>query len=295
MRKPRKNVGTTADMVAKWERGAKGVSPLYRELLAKLYGVTIDQLGLSPGASTASEASPTDRSLLSFLDTAAGLLDQLGAAGAVLHPQMFALWKDEIANRRALFALLDPVAEGCDVPPAATPLDPDAMDQLADRFERLCDTADPSALMTPIAAHVRTVGDALRGHSLGDRQRLLRNRVRVAILAGRVASERLHNTMSARAFYSLAHDDACELGDSSLRATVLGRSAELAISEGSLAAAAEVVRSARELVTPESSINLWLAEIYKRAVSSNRPAGREEPTRAGVEPDPKGKGSAAAA
>jgi hypothetical protein len=29
-------------VVAKCERGAKGVSSLYRELLAKLYGVTID-------------------------------------------------------------------------------------------------------------------------------------------------------------------------------------------------------------------------------------------------------------
>jgi hypothetical protein len=42
------------------------------------------------------------------------------------------------------------------------------------------------------------------------------------------------------AFHSLAHDDTCEVGDSSPRATVLGLSAELAIQEGSLAAAAEV-------------------------------------------------------
>lgn len=42
----RENVGINADMVAKWERGVKGVSPRYRELLCRLFGVTPDQLGL---------------------------------------------------------------------------------------------------------------------------------------------------------------------------------------------------------------------------------------------------------
>lgn len=87
-------------MVAKWEAGRKGISPLYRELLAKLYGVTTAQLDIDSPSDPAGGSSATDRSLLSFLDTAAGLLDQLGAAGAVLQPQLFALWKDEIANRR---------------------------------------------------------------------------------------------------------------------------------------------------------------------------------------------------
>ena len=67
MRKPRKNVGCTADMVAKWEAGRKGISPLYRELLAKLYGVTIAQLGIDPDAKATVDPSATDRSLLSFL------------------------------------------------------------------------------------------------------------------------------------------------------------------------------------------------------------------------------------
>jgi transcriptional regulator with XRE-family HTH domain len=160
-RKPRKNVGCNADMVGRWENGRKGVSPLYRELLAKLHGVTIAQLGIGPEAGTAADSTPTDRSLLAFLDTATGLLDQLGAAGAVLQPQMFALWKDEIANRRAMFALLDPLTAG-PAPAATGPLDLDAVDQLAHQYERLYDTADPAALLTPVAAHVRMLGDALR-------------------------------------------------------------------------------------------------------------------------------------
>ena len=36
----REHAGVNADMVAKWERGVKGVSPRYRELLCHLFGVT---------------------------------------------------------------------------------------------------------------------------------------------------------------------------------------------------------------------------------------------------------------
>jgi transcriptional regulator with XRE-family HTH domain len=260
MRKPRKNVGCNAQMVSKWEAGRRGISPLYRELLAKLYGVTIDQLGIDPDTETAPDSS-TDRSLLSFLDTATGLLDQLGAAGAVLQPQMFALWKDEIANRRAMFALLDPLIEA--VPAKASlPLDLDVVDQLADKYERLYDTADPAALLAPVAAHVQMVGDALRqSQSASDRQRLLRSRVRVAVLAGRLAFQRLKNTMSARAFYSVAHDDARELGDDTLRATVLSHTAQLAAAEGRPVAALDDLTTARTLVSPDSDIAHRLGEI----------------------------------
>lgn len=261
MRKPRKNVGCNADMVAKWENGREGVSPLYRELLAKLYGVTIAQRSIDPETGPAVDSSETDRSLVSFLDTATGLLDQLGAAGAVLQPQLFSLWKDEIANRRAMFALLDPIT---DVPtaPATVPLDLDAADQLADTFEKLYVTADPAALLTPIAAQVRVLGDALRGEvSAGDRQRLLRNRARVAILAGRLAFERLQNSMSGRAFYSVAHDDARELGDDTLRAIVLGRTARIAATEGRKIVAESDITVARKLVPADSSVGRWLATL----------------------------------
>ena len=261
MRKPRKNVGCTADMVAKWEVGRKGISPLYRELLAKLYGVTIAQLGIDPDGAAKAGSSSTDRSLVSFLDSAAGLLDQLGAAGAVLQPQLFALWKDEIANRRAMFALLDPLTQTSSAP-TPTPLDPVAVDQLANTYERLYATADAAALLTPVAAHVRMLGDALQGQlSAGDRQRLLSNRARVAILAGRLAFEHPHNPMSARAFYSVAHDDARELDDDTLRATVLGHTAQLAASEGRRFAAMGDLDAAAKLVADDSPIGQWLAAI----------------------------------
>lgn len=261
MRKPRQTVNTTADMVAKWERGARGISPLNRELLAKLYAVTIDQLGLDPQTAGTANSSPTDRSLVAFLDTASGLLDQLGAAGAVLQPELFALWKDEIANRRAMFALLDPLTADAG-PRSSAPLDLDVLDQLADKYERLHATADPAALLTPVAAHVRIVGEALRAdQSAGARRRLLRNRARVAILAGRIAHEKLGNTMAARAFYSTAHDDAREADDSNLRVIVLGYGAQLAAPEGRLAAALDDLETARRLVSPDSPVGRWLGDV----------------------------------
>jgi hypothetical protein len=60
----RDRVGINADMVAKWERGVKGISPRYRELLCRLFGVIPAQLGLkNTPAVTAERARPlTNRS-----------------------------------------------------------------------------------------------------------------------------------------------------------------------------------------------------------------------------------------
>jgi transcriptional regulator with XRE-family HTH domain len=94
-----------ADMVAKWERGVKGISPRYKALLCQLFGVTPEQLGLKP----ISSATPTPpvhdaESLVSMLDDAASLLDQLGAAGTALAPQMLSAWKDAATSRRTMLA-----------------------------------------------------------------------------------------------------------------------------------------------------------------------------------------------
>ncbi|HSV67963.1 MAG TPA: helix-turn-helix transcriptional regulator [Mycobacteriales bacterium] len=91
-----KNVGVNGDMVAQWERGVKGVSPRYRELLCILFGVTADQLGLGPatrsGTTPRNAPRVADESLVSLLDNAAQLLDQLGATGTLLAPQMLQAW-----------------------------------------------------------------------------------------------------------------------------------------------------------------------------------------------------------
>jgi hypothetical protein len=104
-------VAANADMVAKWERGAKGISPRYRTLLCQLFGITAEQLGIAPAVSAAPGRPVRDpESLVLMLDDAASLLDQLGAAGTALAPQMLPAWKDILTSRRTMLGLLDPAA-----------------------------------------------------------------------------------------------------------------------------------------------------------------------------------------
>lgn len=107
-------VGVNADMIAKWERGDKGISTRYRELLCLLYGATPEYLGIartttrSKTRSSQDAQSPTgtERGLVDALDGAAAILDQLGAAGGILRPRMFDAWKDDVMQRRALLKLM---------------------------------------------------------------------------------------------------------------------------------------------------------------------------------------------
>jgi hypothetical protein len=45
-----------------------------------------------------------------MLDNAAALLDQLGAAGTALAPQILSTWKDGVTGRRTMLGPLDPAA-----------------------------------------------------------------------------------------------------------------------------------------------------------------------------------------
>jgi hypothetical protein len=73
--------------------------------------VTAEQLGFAPVVSAAPERAVRDaESLVSMLDDAASLLDQLGAAGSALAPQMLSAWKDTVTSRRTMLGLLDPAA-----------------------------------------------------------------------------------------------------------------------------------------------------------------------------------------
>lgn len=223
-------IGVTADMVAKWERGAKGISPRYRALLAGVYKVTVDQLGL-PGLARGQADRRDDRSLVAIVDQAAELLSQLGDAGRAIRPQILAALTDDVLSRRTTLSILDAPAPVHSSPTLAE------LDALADQYEAAFGTAAPTALMTALTAHLRMLGEALtHGPSEGTRQRLLRNRARVAILAGRLAADRLANPMVARAHYSLAVDDAYELADRALEAVAHNHAARVALAEGQPAA-----------------------------------------------------------
>jgi transcriptional regulator with XRE-family HTH domain len=261
----RERVGINADMVAKWERGVKGVSPRYRELLCRLFGVTPDQLGLkNTPLVTAERTRPLtdDQSLVAMLDNAAGLLDQLGAAGTALAPHMLHAWKDAVTTRRTMLGLLDPSAtDPVGHARAATATMAD-LEQLTERYHALYETADPAAMLTSVSAHVRLAQDALRQDPVPDeRRRLLRNLAEVAILAGRLAADDLGNTMSGRAYYSVALDAAREVGDDQLTAIVHGHTAQLDAAEGLTVAALDHLDAAREHARSAPAITSWLATI----------------------------------
>lgn len=252
-----------ADMVAKWERGVKGISPRYRALLCQLFGVTAEQLGFAPAVTSApSRPSRDAESLVSMLDDAASLLDQLGAAGTALAPQMLSAWKDTVTSRRTMLGLLDPAAtDPAGHARAATATVTD-FEQLAERYRALHATADPAALLTPVAAHVRMVSAALgREDTPAQRRRLLRNLATVATLAGRLAYEDLGDALSGRAYYSMAADSAREADDDQGAATVLGYAAQLAHAEGMTGAAVDHLVAALAHAEHAPAVAPWLASI----------------------------------
>jgi transcriptional regulator with XRE-family HTH domain len=252
-----------ADMVAKWERGAKGISPRYRALLCQLFGLTAEQLGLAPAIS-ATRTRPTRdaESLVAMLDDAASLLDQLGAAGTALAPQMLSAWKDTVTSRRTMLGLLDPAAADPAGHARAATATIAELEQLAERYEALHATADPAALLTPVAAHIRMVKAGLsRDHTAAERRRLLRNRARVAALAGRLAFEDLGDDLSGRAYYGMATDSAREAQDDQIAAVVLGYTAQLAHTEGMTSAALEHLAAALAHAEHAPALTPWLASI----------------------------------
>ncbi|MGH3783569.1 MAG: helix-turn-helix domain-containing protein [Pseudonocardiaceae bacterium] len=296
----RERAGINADMVAKCERGVKGVSPRYRELLCRLFGVTPDQLGLKNTPSSGTGRTPLladDQSLVAMLDNAAGLLDQLGAAGTALAPHMLHAWKDAVTTRRTMLGLLDPSAtDPAGHARAATATVAD-LEQLAERYHALYNTADPAALLTSVAAHVRMAQGALRqGPAADERRRLLHNLAEVAILAGRLAADDLGNAMSGRAYYSLALDAAREVADDQLTAIAHGHAAKLAASEGMTVAALDQLTAAGEHAQSTPAIASWLAttETTIHADRGNQPAARDALDRAQIALDLVGGRSAPA-
>src|SRR5260221_12402716 len=80
-------VGGNGDIIAKWERGDKKPSPRYRELLSLVFETDAHGLGLGGPVQVAAASGIDDldgNSLIEMLGGAATLLDQLGAAGAIL-------------------------------------------------------------------------------------------------------------------------------------------------------------------------------------------------------------------
>ncbi|HVB43269.1 MAG TPA: helix-turn-helix transcriptional regulator [Streptosporangiaceae bacterium] len=268
-------VGVNADMVSKWERGQKRPTPLYRDMLAEVFSVDAHDLGLggSAPAEAAVRGDVDGNSLIEMLGGAASLLDQLGAAGSILQPRMFDVWKDELMQRRALLKLMG-LATTAGVVPAldrdstrsgkATPSDVQDLDHLADRYQALYHSTAPAVLMTPVVAHLETLRDFLRqGASAQLRRKLFANRARVATLAGRLAFFDLKDSLAARGFYNLALESAREANDHLQAAAALGHVAFIPAAEFCYSAALDYLRAATSQVNkhPDGRLASWLSAV----------------------------------
>ena len=271
----RERVGVNADMVAKWERGEKRPSPRYRDLLCLLFAADAQALGIGVAVqvTASTHSDPDDSSLIATLGGAASLLDQLGAAGAILQPRMFGIWKDELMQRRALLKLIglatttsfvslsegDPSRAGKPTPATAQDLD-----HLAGRYQALYHSTAPAVLMTPVIAHLETLRDLLRqGGAVSVRRRLFTNQARVATLAGRLAFFDLRDSLTARGYYSLALESAGEAGEHLQAAGALAHMAFIPAADHGFAAAVEYLRAAGRHASrrPANRVASWLHAV----------------------------------
>ncbi len=244
------HVGINADMVAKWERGEKRPSPLYRELLCLLFATDAQSLGIGgpAKAETGVHAEADDSSLIEMLGGAASLLDQLGAAGLILQPRMFDVWKDELMQRRS---------------GKVTPQTLQDLDHLADRYQALYHSTAPAVLLTPVVAHLETLRDFLRqGVAVPMRRKLFANRARVATLAGRLAFFDLKDSLAARGYYNLALESAREAGDHLQAAAALGHVAFIPAADFGYSAL-DYLRAASHQAGkhPDGRIASWLSAV----------------------------------
>jgi len=256
------HVGVTGDMVAKWERGKKRPSPRYRNLLAALYRVGLDELEAAP---TPGQFVLRGESMAAMLDDAAELLDRLGSAGRALRPHVFEALTDDVLTRRSVLAMLDQTP----LPARSTPQGSAAdLEALAEQCEAAYPSAPPAALLTAVAAQLRIAEPAEL--SAGARQRYLRARARLAILAGRLASSsEIGNVMAARAYLAQATDDAYEVADQTLAATAAGYMAQLAMRQHQRTAAIAHLRAAGRLDLTDPTISPWLTSLEATANADN--------------------------
>lgn len=276
----RERVAVNGDMVAKWERGVKNPSPRYRDLLCLLFGATPEYLGLARTTANGKPATPTtpavtDQALVDALGGTAAILEQLGTAGGILQPKMFEAWRDDVMQRRAVLKLMGIMPAVAAIPSVADTArqrradkpDPETvreLEQLADRYQALYHSTAPGVLITPVIAHLSTLGDLLRqGPAPAERRRLLINRARVGTLAGRLAFFDLQDPMAARAYYNLANEAAREAGDHLQAAAALAHVAFIPAAEHGFHAALDYLHGAAKHVErePHGAVSSWLSAV----------------------------------
>ena len=216
---------------------------------------------------------PAEGSLIATLAGAASLVDQLGAAGAILQPRMFGVWKDEFMQRRALLKMIglataSGLTSAADAefsrPGKPTPEMLQDLDHLAGRYQALYHSTAPAVLLTPVVAHLDTVRGLLRqAGSAPVRRQLLANQARVAMLAGRLAFFDLRDSLGARGYYNLALESAREVGDNLQGASALAHMAFIPAADYGFSAAMDYLRAARDHVAkrPGNRIESWVSAV----------------------------------
>lgn len=274
LRQGNRSAAVNADMVSKWERGEKGISPFYRDLLCELFACDARTLGLDDARATTpfNDGDSTSDSVLiaDALGEISDVLTQIGPGAAHLESRMRDVWKDEMMRRRTILKLLGMESE---LSPAARlsrrggsvqNWRPRDFHDLADRYQELYHSASPSALIAPVLAHLDIIYDALRAERADtSRRSLLANRSRVALLAGRLSFFDLGDSMSARGYYNLSVEAASEAGDHHQAAAALGHMAFVPAAEGSLTSALDYLEGAKKHVDrdPHGPLKSWVHAI----------------------------------
>lgn len=271
-----RSAAVNADMVSKWERGEKGVSSFYCDLLCTLFETDARTLGLAvpaqPPASSARVADEhgVDVDLAGAIHETSMLLSQLGPAATLLERRMVDVWRNEAMRRRTLMKLIGLAS----VAPAVSNLGGDRpsprlpsvrdLDDLADRYQTLYHSASPGVLIRPVLAHLSTVTDAIRSARDGvSRPKLLANRARVSLLAGRLSFFDLNDPMSARGHYTLSIEAASEAGDHHQAAAALGHMAFIPAADYSMSAALQYLDGAKSQVerNPHGPLISWVHAV----------------------------------
>lgn len=245
----KRGVGVNADMVSKWERGEKKPSAIYRRLLGLLF-----------------DAAPTPASYRAIgtpaepgASMAVSVAQRLRNFDPLLRPALAEMWKEDLVKRRSMLQLMgalpmagiDGVADALlsrsETAVVATPGTVQRLTELAGDYQRLYHRADPTQLITPVRAFLRTTQQLLSAPvDPGLRPQLLEAYGQVALLAGRVSFFDLHDASAARGYFAVVMDAARELRDRVLAAAALGHTSFIPAGERNFEAARDYVRRTRQ-------------------------------------------------
>jgi transcriptional regulator with XRE-family HTH domain len=244
-----RGVGVNADMVSKWERGEKKPSAIYRRLLGLLFDAAPTP---APFRALAASAE-TDASM------GASVAQRLTSFDPLLRPALAEMWKDDLVKRRSMLQLMgalpmagiDGVADAMlsrsETAVAATPETVSRLTELAGDYQRLYHGAEPTQLITPVRAFLRTTQRLLSAPVDPElRLQLLEAYGQVALLAGRVSFFDLHDASGARGYFAVVMDAARELRDRVLAAAALGHTSFIPVGERNFDAARDYVRRTRQ-------------------------------------------------